>query len=134
MGCFVFYKTSRWPVRPSKTKLLVPRELTGGMEFINRFVPNACKGKTIRWQFEYSTCDIELNYLSRTCTLQTSMCVTAIMVNFNNLESVTFQEMMTLTGIDKKDMFQYMGMLTSYKILINVSIEGALFNYEQFMA
>lgn len=56
------------------------------------------------------------------------------MVNFNNLESVTFQEMMTLTGIDKKDMFQYMGMLTSYKILINVSIEGALFNYEQFMA
>ena len=126
MGCFVF-KTSTWKIRASKTKLLVPRELAGGMQFIKDFVSKDFESKRIDWQYECSTCDIQLNYLSGCYTLQTSMCVTTIMVTFNDKESVTFEEMMTLTGIAEKDLIQYMEILSANKILTNVSIRRGIF-------
>ena len=117
-----------WPIKASISSLLVPQELANASQYFNEFYSKTFNGRKLYWHHALSTCDIKLNYLSKSYTIQASVVVTAILAIFNNVEAATFEEIRIVTNIDAKDLLKYLQFLSTYGILLsNVSVKDNLY-------
>ena len=118
----VLLQTGSWPIQSCKSTPVIPQILSKGMLSFISFYSKKYSGRKLHWHHGLSTCDIKLNYLSKSYTVQTSVIMTSILNLFNNLESATFEEIRASTEIDAKDLQKYLQFLSSQNILSNVSV------------
>lgn len=112
-------QTGSWPIQACKLSPVIPQELSLAMTEFNKFYCTNYNGRKLHWHHALSSCHIKLNYLSKTCILQTSVIFTIILSVFNNVESATFNEIKSSTEIDAKDLIKHLQFLSTQKILLS---------------
>lgn len=104
-------------------------ELCDLLTSFNKYYSETYSGRKLQWHHGLSTCDIKLSYLSKSCIVQTTVTITAILAQFNSVDSVTFEELKVSTGIDKKNLLKLLQYLSTQNILSNVSVNVCLFKF-----
>lgn len=76
-------------------------------------------GRKLTWLWNYSKNELRTNYLNQKYILMTSTYQMAILVQYNNSETLSLEELVAATGIEAGVLVPVLGILVRAKILIN---------------
>lgn len=85
-------------------------------------------GRKLTWLWNYSKNELRANFANPKYILMTSSYQMAVLVQYNNNDTLSLDELMSATGISKEILVQVLGVLVKAKILINEEQEQYDFN------
>ncbi|KAG8808070.1 hypothetical protein FRC17_004145, partial [Serendipita sp. 399] len=111
--------TNFWPLNPPSHEFIIPREILPTYERFTRYYQNKHSGRKLTWLWNYSKNELRTNYLNQKYILMTSSYQMAILIQYNNAETLSLDELFAATSISKDLLTQILGVLVKAKILIN---------------
>lgn len=107
-----------WPLQVPQSSFTIPQELERSLQQFEKFYQVNFNGRKLLWHHALSTCDVKFNHLSRTYVMHTSVHIMSIIVLFNNVDTMTFAEISTTTGIGQDDLLRYLQLLVDNDIML----------------
>ena len=77
------------------------------------------RGRKLTWLWNYSKNELRTNYLKEKYLLSCSSYQMAVLVQYNDHDTLSLDELLEATGISKEILVQVLGVLVKAKILIN---------------
>jgi cullin 1 len=108
-----------WPFRRSDDPFLIPREILPTYERFNRFYQNKHSGRKLTWLWRYSRYEMRTNYLDQRYTFFTSSHQMTILLQYNESETLSSEELRLATGIGKDVLKGTLAVLVKIGVLIN---------------
>ncbi|KAF5369550.1 hypothetical protein D9758_002557 [Tetrapyrgos nigripes] len=115
--------TNFWPITSAGHDFTIPSEI---MPTYNRFVAYygvKHSGRKLTWLWNYSKNELRTNYLNQKYILMTSSYQMAVLIQYNKHDTLSLQELMTVTSIPQQLLTQVLELLVKAKILINEETE-----------
>ncbi|KAJ7263863.1 Cullin family-domain-containing protein [Mycena rebaudengoi] len=94
--------TNFWPLTPPTHDFFVPRELLGTYERFTR----------------YYQCELRTGYLSQRYILMASAFQTAVLLQYNAVDTMGLDELVAATGIERGHLAQVVGLLVKARVLV----------------
>ena len=76
-------------------------------------------GRKLTWLWNYSKNELRTNYLNQKYILMTSSYQMAVLLQYNNHDTLSLEELVTATAISKDILVQVLSLLVKAKILVN---------------
>lgn len=111
--------TNFWPLNAPTNEYTIPREIQSTYDRFTRYYGSKHSGRKLTWLWNYSKNELRTNYLNQKYILMTSSYQMAVLVQYNDHDTLSFEEIVTATAISKEILRQVLGLLTKAKILIN---------------
>jgi len=111
--------TNFWPLNAPTHEYTIPREILPTYERFTRYYQAKHSGRKLTWLWNYSKNELRTNYLNQKYILMTSSYQMAVLVLYNDHDTLSFDEIVTATAISKEILSQVLGLLTKAKILIS---------------
>ncbi|PCH40016.1 Cullin-domain-containing protein [Wolfiporia cocos MD-104 SS10] len=111
--------TNFWPLNPTNTEFIIPTDILQTFERFTKYYQQKHSGRKLTWLWNYSKNELRTNYLSQKYILMTSSWQMAVLLQYNNNDTLSLDELHTATGISKDYLKQVLGVLVKAKILIN---------------
>ena len=111
--------TNFWPLNAPTNEYTIPREIQPTYDRFTRYYGDKHSGRKLTWLWNYSKNELRTNYLNQKYILMTSSYQMAVLVQYNDHETLSFEEIVTATAISKEILRQVLGLLTKAKILIS---------------
>jgi cullin 1 len=111
--------TNFWPLNPPAGEFNIPADILTTYERFGRYYQNKHSGRKLTWLWNYSKNELRTNYLNQKYILMTSSYQMAALVQFNESDTLSLEELLKATGITKELLTQILGPLVKAKILIN---------------
>ncbi|KAF8527458.1 Cullin-domain-containing protein [Hysterangium stoloniferum] len=111
--------TNFWPLNAPTNEYTIPREIQPTYERFTRYYQAKHSGRKLTWLWNYSKNELRTNYLNQKYILMTSSYQMAVLVQYNDHDTLSFEEIVTATAISKEILSQVLGLLTKAKILIS---------------
>ncbi|KAI8809093.1 Cullin [Cladochytrium replicatum] len=112
--------TASWPLQPPTSGFTIPDDLVKTYERFQRFYQNKHNGRKLNWLFQLSKGELKTTYLkaSKTgYTFQVNNYQMGILLQYNNLTSYTWEDLMFSTSLTKEVLIGQLGILVKAKIL-----------------
>ena len=121
--------TGFWPLTPPTTTFAPPQALVKSYERFQKFYSAKHNGRKLTWLWQMCKGDIRANYTKAPqgkvpYTFSVSTYQMAILLLFNDSDSVSYDEMFEATKLNKETLDPCLGMFLKAKVL-NISPEGA---------
>ncbi|KAJ9666866.1 ubiquitin ligase (cullin) of SCF [Coniosporium apollinis] len=120
--------TGFWPLNPPTTAFAPPHTIVKTYERFAAFYANKHSGRKLTWLWQLCKGEIRANYIKSQgkmpYTFQVSTFQMAILLLFNDAETVTYEEMEEATKLNKENLDASLGVFLKAKVL-NVSPAGA---------
>ncbi|KZV92198.1 hypothetical protein EXIGLDRAFT_614671, partial [Exidia glandulosa HHB12029] len=97
----------------------IPREILPTYERFQRYYASKHSGRKLTWLWNYSKNELRTNYLNQKYILMTSSYQMAVLVQYNNNDTLSLDELQTATAISKEILSQVLALLVKAKVLIN---------------
>ena len=113
--------TGAWPLSPPSSTFSIPNPLEKGITLFQQFYQNQHSGRKLHWLYQLSKGEVRANYFKHTkagYTLQVSTYQMAVLLEYNLVETLSFEDLSTNTRISTDILKQIMEILTKAKILI----------------
>ncbi|KAJ7263867.1 Cullin [Mycena rebaudengoi] len=110
--------TNFWPLTPPTHDFFVPRELLGTYERFTRYYQVKHSGRKLTWLWNYSKCELRTGYLSQRYILMTSAFQTAVLLQYNAVDTMGLDELVAATGIERGHLAQVVGLLVKARVLV----------------
>ncbi|KAJ7263792.1 ubiquitin-protein ligase [Mycena rebaudengoi] len=110
--------TNFWPLAPPTHDFLVPRELLTTYERFTRYYQTKHSGRKLTWLWNYSKCELRTGYLNQKYILMTSAFQTAVLLQYNAVDTMGLDELVAATGIERGYLAQVVGLLVKAKVLV----------------
>ncbi|KAN0060623.1 ubiquitin ligase (cullin) of SCF [Thecaphora frezii] len=107
-----------WPLQAPTTNFSIPTELLPTYERFQRYYGAKHSGRKLTWLWQLSKNEIKANYLSQKIQFGTSTFQTAVLLQFNESESLTGEELRTATGLNEATLKPVLAMLVKAKVLL----------------
>ncbi|KDQ20808.1 hypothetical protein BOTBODRAFT_26822 [Botryobasidium botryosum FD-172 SS1] len=120
--------TNFWPLNPPAHTFTIPADILPTYERFQRYYQSKHSGRKLTWLWNYSKNELRANYTNPKYILMTSSYQMAVLVQYNNNDTLSLDELVTATGIGKDILVQVLGVLVKAKILINEEQEQYDFN------
>jgi len=94
--------TGSWPLQPPSTNFSIPKELQACEQLFQKFYQAQHSGRKLNWLHQLSKGEIKTRYLPSAkagYTLQTSTYQMGVLLQFNNEESMTCEELQIATQL-----------------------------------
>src|SRR6185437_14886637 len=91
--------TGSWPLQPPTTNFSIPKELSVCEELFQKFYQSHHQGRKLNWLHQLSKGEIKARYGARIFTFQVSTYQMALLLQFNNYESASFDELQLATQL-----------------------------------
>lgn len=111
--------TNFWPLTAPAFDFLIPTDIQPLFDKFTRYYQQKHSGRKLTWLWNYSKNELRTNYLNQKYILMTSSWQMAVLVQYNNNDTLSLDELFTATNINKDILKQVLGLLVKAKILIN---------------
>jgi len=111
--------TNFWPLSPPPNNFNIPKDILPTYERFGRYYNNKHSGRKLTWLWNYSKNELFTKYLPQKYILMTSSYQMAVLVQFNDNDTLSLGEIENATGLSKELLSQVMVPLIKSKILIN---------------
>ncbi|KAF8523202.1 Cullin [Gautieria morchelliformis] len=111
--------TNFWPLNAPTNEYTIPREIQPTYDRFTRYYGAKHSGRKLTWLWNYSKNELRTNYLNQKYILMTSSYQMAVLVQYNDHDTLSFEEIVTATAISKEILRQVLGLLTKAKILVS---------------
>lgn len=111
--------TNFWPLSAPPNNFNIPKDILATYERFGRYYNNKHSGRKLTWLWNYSKNELRTNYLNQKYILMTSSYQMAVLVLYNDNDTMSLNEIVTATGLTKDLLSQVMIPLVKSKILIN---------------
>ncbi|XP_052826531.1 cullin-2 [Octopus bimaculoides] len=108
-----------WPIRQSGfPTFAIPQELEKSVRMFEMFYNKNFSGRKLTWMHYSCLADVRFNYLKKTYTVTMGTYHMAILLLFNNAESLTFRELMDSSQLPEKELSKQLQVLVESKIIL----------------
>ena len=115
--------TNFWPIQAPPGDYIVPTDLQATYDRFQKYYQTKHSGRKLTWLWNYSKNELRTNYLNQKYILMTSSWQMAILVQYNNNDTLSLDELATATGVSKDILKQVLAILVKAKLLINEEAE-----------
>jgi cullin 1 len=115
--------TNFWPLNAPAHNFNIPKNILPTYERFQRYYQSKHSGRKLTWLWNYSKNELRTNYLNQKYILMTSSYQMAVLVQYNENDTLSLDELVTATGIPKDLLSQVLAVLVKAKILINEETE-----------
>jgi len=105
----------------------IPREILPTYERFTRYYQNKHSGRKLTWLWNYSKNELRLR-TNQKYILMTNSYQMAVLIQYNNNNSLSLDELIQITGITKDLLVQVVDVLVKGKILVESDTEQYDFN------
>ena len=106
----------------------IPREILPTYERFTRYYQNNHSRRKLNWLWNYSKNELQTNTLNQKYILMTSSYQMAVLIQYNNNDSLSLDKLIQATGITKDLLVQVVGVLVNAKVLVEGDTEQYDFN------
>lgn len=107
-----------WPLAPPSSDFSIPTELLPTYTRFERFYAAKHSGRKLTWLWQLGTAHLSTNYLSQKHIFQTSAYQTAILLQYNFADALTFKELQASTALNDLALKGALGALVKSKVLL----------------
>ncbi|KAF9242574.1 Cullin [Melanogaster broomeanus] len=111
--------TNFWPLNAPNNDFIVPPEILPTYDRFSKYYQTKHSGRKLTWLWNYSKNELRTNYLNQKYTLMTSSYQMAVLLQYNNHDTLSLEELITATAISKEILVQVLSLLVKARILIN---------------
>ena len=111
--------TNFWPLSAPNNDFVIPAEMLPTYDRFQKYYQQKHSGRKLTWLWNYSKNELRTNYLNQRYILMTSAYQTAVLLQYNNNDTLSLDELVAATAINKELLTQVLSLLTKAKILIN---------------
>jgi cullin 1 len=111
--------TNFWPLSAPNNDFVIPAEMLPTYDRFQKYYQQKHSGRKLTWLWNYSKNELRTNYLNQKYILMTSSYQTAVLLQYNNNDTLSLDELVAATAINKELLTQVLSLLTKAKILIN---------------
>jgi len=111
--------TNFWPLSAPNNDFVIPAEILPTYDRFQKYYQQKHSGRKLTWLWNYSKNELRTNYLNQKYILMTSAYQTAVLLQYNNNDTLSLDELVAATAINKELLTQVLSLLTKAKILIN---------------
>jgi cullin 1 len=111
--------TNFWPLNPPKSGFVVPADIQLTYDRFQNYFQTRHPGQKLMWHWNYSKNELQTNYLNQKYILMTSTYQMAVLLQFNNNETLSLDELVVATNVGKDLLTQVLQPLVKSRILFN---------------
>jgi cullin 1 len=111
--------TNFWPLNPPKDGFIVPTDIQVTYDRFQKYYQQKHSGRKLTWLWNYSKNELRTNHLNQKYILMTSAYQTAVLLQYNNNDTLSLDELTTATNVGKDLLTQVIQPLVKSRILIN---------------
>ncbi|KAI0826742.1 Cullin-domain-containing protein [Trametes gibbosa] len=111
--------TNFWPLNPPTHEFIIPQDILPTYTRFSQYYQQKHSGRKLTWLWNYSKNELRTNYLNQKYILMTSSWQMAVLLQYNNDDTLSLEEIMNATAISKDILKQVLAVLVKAKILIN---------------
>lgn len=111
--------TNFWPLNPPGHDFVIPAEILPTYDRFSKYYQTKHSGRKLTWLWNYSKNELRTNYLNQKYILMTSSYQMAVLLQYNNNDTLSLAELTTATSVPKDLLSQVLALLVKAKILIN---------------
>ena len=117
-----------WPLNAPTHDFTIPREILPTYDRFTQYYRRKNSGRKLTWLWNYSKNELRANTLNQKYILMTSSYQMAVLIQYNNNDSLSLDELIQATGITKDLLVQVVGVLVKAKMLVEGDTEQYDFN------
>ena len=111
--------TNFWPLNPTNSEFVIPTDILPTYERFTKYYQQKHSGRKLTWLWNYSKNELRANKFNPKYILMTSSWQMAVLLQYNNQDTMSLDELVTATGVSKDYLKQVLGLLVKAKILIS---------------
>jgi cullin 1 len=111
--------TNFWPLNPPSHDFVIPPEILTTYDRFSKYYQTKHSGRKLTWLWNYSKNELRTNYLNQKYILMTSAYQMAVLLQYNQNDTMSLQELGNATAVSKDILSQVLAVLVKAKILIN---------------
>ncbi|KAI9061348.1 Cullin-domain-containing protein [Trametes sanguinea] len=115
--------TNFWPLNPPTHGFNIPQDILPVYTRFSQYYQQKHSGRKLTWLWNYSKNELRTNYLNQKYILMTSSWQMAVLLQYNNNDTLSLEEIFNATAISKDILKQVLAVLVKAKILINEETE-----------
>ncbi|KAI0771155.1 Cullin-domain-containing protein [Trametes elegans] len=115
--------TNFWPLNPPTHDFIIPQDILPTYTRFQQYYQQKHSGRKLTWLWNYSKNELRTNYLPQKYILMTSSWQMAVLLQYNNNDTLSLDELVTATAISKDILKQVLAVLIKAKVLINEETE-----------
>ncbi|KAF8204573.1 Cullin [Pholiota molesta] len=111
--------TNFWPLNPPPHDFVIPQEILATYDRFQKYYQTKHSGRKLTWLWNYSKNELRTNYLNQKYILMTSSYQMAVLLQYNQNDTMSLDELVAATAISKDILTQVLAVLVKAKVLIN---------------
>jgi len=111
--------TNFWPLNPPSHDFVIPQEIIPTYDRFSKYYQSKHSGRKLTWLWNYSKNELRTNYLNQKYILMTSSYQTAVLLQYNRLDTLSLDELVSATAISKDILTQVLALLVKAKLLVH---------------
>ncbi|TCD69043.1 hypothetical protein EIP91_009106 [Steccherinum ochraceum] len=111
--------TNFWPLTSQGGDFIIPADILPVYDRFSKYYQQKHSGRKLTWLWNYSKNELRTNYLNQKYILMTSSWQMGVLLQFNDNDTMSLEELFTATNIQKDILKQVLALLVKAKILIN---------------
>lgn len=111
--------TNFWPLSATNNDFHIPPEILPTYNRFSQYYQQKHSGRKLTWLWNYSKNELRTNYLNQKYILMTSSWQMAVLLQYNNNDTLSLDELVAATAVGKEILKQVLGTLVKAKILIS---------------
>ncbi|KAI0769864.1 Cullin-domain-containing protein [Fomes fomentarius] len=111
--------TNFWPLNPPTHDFIIPQDILPTYTRFSQYYQQKHSGRKLTWLWNYSKNELRTNYLNQKYILMTSSWQMAVLLQYNNNDTLSLDELVSATAISKDILKQVLAVLLKAKILVN---------------
>jgi len=108
-----------WPLSAPNNEFNIPADILPVYNRFSQYYQRKHSGRKLTWLWNYSKNELRTNYLNQEYILMTSSYQMAVLLQYNDNDTLSLDELVTATTISKGVLTQVLAILVEAKILIN---------------
>jgi cullin 1 len=111
--------TNFWPLSPPKGGFIVPTDIQLTYDRFQKYYQTKHSGRKLTWLWNYSKNELRTNYLNQKYILVTSAYQMAVLLQYNDNDTLSLDELAIATNVGKDLLMQVLQPLVNARILIS---------------
>lgn len=111
--------TNFWPLNAPSHEFIIPNDILPVYDRFTKYYQQKHSGRKLTWLWNYSKNELRTNYLNQKYIFMTSSYQMAVLVQYNNADTLSLDEIQQATSISKEILKQVLASLVKAKVLIN---------------
>ena len=111
--------TNFWPLNPPAHDFIIPADILPVYDRFTKYYQQKHSGRKLTWLWNYSKNELRTNYLNQKYIFMTSTYQMAVLVQYNQNDTLSFEELKAATQISDDLLKQVLQSLVKAKVLIN---------------